>query len=49
MMLVPAVMHLLGPANWWLPSWPGPATRRPVMETNADHAADGGLASTRRR
>jgi RND superfamily putative drug exporter len=21
LMLVPAVMELLGPANWWLPSW----------------------------
>ena len=21
MLLVPAVMHLLGPANWWLPGW----------------------------
>lgn len=20
-MLVPALMHLLGPANWWLPTW----------------------------
>ena len=49
MVLVPAVMQLLGPANWWLPSWPGPATHRPVMEANADQAADGGLASARRR
>ena len=23
MMLVPAVMQLLGRANWWLPSWLG--------------------------
>jgi uncharacterized membrane protein YdfJ with MMPL/SSD domain len=21
LVLVPAVMELLGPANWWLPSW----------------------------
>jgi putative drug exporter of the RND superfamily len=49
MVLVPAVMQLLGPANWWLPSWPGRATRRPVMESAADHAADGALASPRRR
>jgi RND superfamily putative drug exporter len=21
MLLVPAVMHLFGRANWWLPSW----------------------------
>src|SRR4051812_49932055 len=20
-LLVPAIMHLLGPANWWLPKW----------------------------
>ena len=25
MVLVPAVMQLLGPANWWLPRWAGPA------------------------
>jgi RND superfamily putative drug exporter len=23
MLLVPAVMHLLGPANWWMPAWLG--------------------------
>jgi putative drug exporter of the RND superfamily len=23
MLLVPAVMHLLGRANWWLPAWLG--------------------------
>jgi hypothetical protein len=26
MVLVPAVMQLLGPANWWLPGWIGRAT-----------------------
>jgi RND superfamily putative drug exporter len=30
LVLVPAVMELLGPANWWLPSWPGPARISPV-------------------
>ena len=49
MVLVPAVMQLLGPANWWLPSWLGRATPRPVMEATGDHPADGALASTRRR
>jgi RND superfamily putative drug exporter len=23
MLLVPAVMHLLGRANWWMPEWLG--------------------------
>jgi len=23
MLLVPAVMHLLGRANWWMPAWIG--------------------------
>jgi uncharacterized membrane protein YdfJ with MMPL/SSD domain len=49
MVLVPAVMQLLGPANWWLPSWPGRATPRLVRESTADHAADSALASARRR
>jgi putative drug exporter of the RND superfamily len=49
MVLVPAVMQLLGPANWWLPSWLGRATPRLVMESTADHAADGALAAARRR
>ena len=48
MVLVPAVMQLLGPANWWLPSWLRRATPRLVMEPNADQAADRGLAYTRR-
>jgi len=48
MVLVPAVMHLLGPANWWLPSWLGRATPRPAIESNADHPAVGGLTYTRR-
>jgi putative drug exporter of the RND superfamily len=48
MVLVPAVMQLLGPANWWLPSWLRRATPRLVMEPNADRAADRGLAYIRR-
>jgi len=30
MAIVPAVMHLLGPANWWLPSWL--ARRLPALD-----------------
>jgi putative drug exporter of the RND superfamily len=48
MVLVPAVMQLLGPANWWLPSWLGRATPHSVMEPNTDQAADRGLAYIRR-
>jgi len=49
MVLVPAVMQLLGPANWWLPSWLGRATPRLAIEPAADHLADRGLADARRR
>ena len=28
MVLVPAIMQLLGPANWWLPRWAGPGARQ---------------------
>jgi RND superfamily putative drug exporter len=48
MVLVPAVMHLLGPANWWLPSWLGRATPILAVEPDVDHPAAGGLAYTRR-
>ena len=38
LILVPAVMKLLGPANWWLPAWlarllPAPDVRRPEPAT----------------
>jgi RND superfamily putative drug exporter len=49
MVLVPAVMQLLGPANWWLPSWLGRATPHLAIEPAADYPADRGLAYTRRR
>jgi len=49
MVLVPAVMQLLGPANWWLPSWLGRATPSLAIEPTADYPADRGLAYTRRR
>jgi uncharacterized membrane protein YdfJ with MMPL/SSD domain len=36
MVLVPAVMQLLGPANWWLPRWIGRATPNLAIEPNVD-------------
>jgi len=36
MVLVPAVMQLLGPANWWLPRWIGRAIPRLAIEPNVD-------------
>jgi RND superfamily putative drug exporter len=47
MVLVPAVMQLLGPANWWLPRWIGRAIPSLAVEPNLDHLAGGGLAGTR--
>ena len=45
LVLVPAVMEMLGKANWWLPSWPakvvprrsGPAAPQPLIKTG-NHA-----------
>jgi len=47
MVLVPAVMQLLGSANWWLPARIGRAIPNLAIETNVDHRARGGLARTR--
>jgi len=47
MVLVPAVIQLLGPANWWLPGWIGRATPSLAIEPSMDHLAGGGLACTR--
>ena len=47
MVLVPAVMQLLGSANWWLPRWIGRAIPNLAIEPNVDHLASGGPACTR--
>jgi len=47
MVLVPAVMQLLGPANWWLPRSIGQAIPSLAIEPNADHLAGGGPVTTR--
>jgi RND superfamily putative drug exporter len=47
MVLVPAVMQLLGSANWWLPRWIGRAIPNLAIEPNVDHLAGGGPACTR--
>ena len=43
MVLVPAVMQLLGPANWWLPGWIGRALPSIATEKDVDQAAGGVL------
>ena len=47
MVLVPAVMQLLGPANWWLPRWIGRAIPNLATEPNVDDLAGGGLVDAR--
>jgi putative drug exporter of the RND superfamily len=47
MVLVPAVMQLLGPANWWLPRWIGRAIPNLAIEPNVNHLADGSPVDTR--
>jgi RND superfamily putative drug exporter len=37
LLLVPAVMHLLGRANWWLPSWLDRAIPQLHIEGHAEH------------
>jgi len=37
MVLVPAVMQLLGPANWWLPRWIGRAIPNLAIEPDVAH------------
>ncbi len=42
MVLVPAVMQLLGSANWWLPRWVGRGIPNLSIEPNlADRAGTG--------
>ena len=47
MVLVPAVMQLLGSANWWLPRWLGRAIPDLAIESSAVHLPGDGLARTR--
>ncbi len=47
MVLVPALVQLLGPANWWLPRWIGRAVLNYAIKPNTDHVAGGGLVRTR--
>jgi putative drug exporter of the RND superfamily len=47
MVLVPALVQLLGPANWCLPRWIGRATPNYVIKPNVDHLANGSLVHTR--
>jgi putative drug exporter of the RND superfamily len=47
MVLVPAVMQLLGSANWWLPRWIGRAIPSLGLEPDVDPPAGSGLARTR--
>jgi RND superfamily putative drug exporter len=46
MVLVPAVMQLLGPVNWWLPRWIGRAIPSLAIEPNVDHLAGGAPVGT---
>ena len=43
MVLVPAVMQLLGPANWWLPGWIGRAIPNLAIEPDVAHRSGRGL------
>jgi RND superfamily putative drug exporter len=43
MVLVPAVMQLLGPANWWLPRWIGRAIPSLAVEPDVAHRPGRGL------
>ena len=43
MVLVPAVMQLLGPANWWLPGWIGRAIPNLATEPDVAHRPGRGL------
>src|SRR5215469_1117263 len=47
MVLVPAIMQLLGPANWWLPRWIGRAIPRLAIEPDLDHLAAQVAVTTR--
>ena len=44
MVLVPAVMQLLGSANWWLPRWLERAIPNVAVESSAAHVPSEGKA-----
>jgi putative drug exporter of the RND superfamily len=44
-LLLPAVMHLIGPANWAMPRWLGKVVPRPSIETE-DEALTGGYQAS---
>ncbi|MGB6455983.1 MAG: MMPL family transporter [Streptosporangiaceae bacterium] len=46
MVLVPAVMQLLGSANWWLPAWIGRALPGLATEPDVDHRPAAAVAAT---
>jgi RND superfamily putative drug exporter len=39
-LLVPALMKLLGDANWWMPKWTGTVLRIPHPEPTPEIAAE---------
>jgi RND superfamily putative drug exporter len=47
MVLVPAVMQVLGSANWWLPRWIERVAPNLAIESNIDHRAGGRLVNAR--
>jgi putative drug exporter of the RND superfamily len=47
MVLVPALVQLLGPANWWLPRWIGRQSPTTPSSRTRITFAGGGLACTR--
>ena len=47
MVLVPAVMQLLGPANWWLPGWIGRAIPNLAIEPDGEGAIKVPIARTK--
>jgi putative drug exporter of the RND superfamily len=47
MVLVPAIMQLLGSANWWLPRWAGRAIPNLAIEPTVNQPAGGGQIGTR--
>ncbi len=47
MVLVPAVMQLLGPANWWLPGWIGRAIPNLTIEPDGEGAIKVPIARTK--
>ena len=46
-LLMPAIMRLLGNANWWMPNWTRAALHIPQREPAAQLATQSALRSTR--